>query len=71
VLKNKPGILVDTSGDVVVVDAATWKVRYTPDTSDFNADNSPYYARFIVTDGSGNQVPIPRRSSGLWTKSFF
>lgn len=55
--------VVDTSGDVTVVDAATGSVRYTPDPADLTPGQ--YRAHWKVTDG-GKVVFYPNGRGDLW-----
>lgn len=66
ILKNKTGTLIDTTGDVSVVDAALWKVKYTPDAVDFSASGSPYTAKWKVTDAGSQVVFFPSGVADVW-----
>ena len=58
-MKNRTGASIDTSGDVVVTDAANGVVSYNPDAADFASAGSPYSVRFKVTDGTGKDRYYP------------
>ncbi len=64
VLKDLDGNTVDTSGDVSIVDATNWQVRYTPDASDLVVGR--YHGRFKVTDGSGGIAYFPSDEWDVW-----
>jgi len=49
IIKDANGIVVDVTGDSAIVDAATWKVRYTPDAADFTVGT--YTIRWQITQG--------------------
>lgn len=56
------GNVIDFSGDVSILDAATWKVRVSPDASDFATEGN-YRGRFRVTDDLGKTAFFP---DGVW-----
>lgn len=66
VLRRLDGALVDTAGDVEVVDAATGKIRYNPDEADFVAAQGPYVGRWRVVDGAGKIGFWPNREIDQW-----
>jgi len=66
ILKDKDGTSVDTAGDVSILDAATGKVRYLGDPTDLVAANSPFRARWQVTDGAGRVVYFPSGPPDVW-----
>lgn len=53
------GALVDTSGDVRIIDPLLWKVGYRPDAADMIESKSPYTAHFLVTQG-GDTFAFPK-----------
>jgi len=59
VSKDKKRNAVTLTSDVSILDATDGKVRMTPDTGDFEAENSPYSLRFKVVDGSTGIVFYP------------
>lgn len=53
---------VDTIGDVRVDPdqvANPGHVYFQPDAEDFDANKSPYWARFEITDGQGGKAYVP------------
>lgn len=66
-LRDRNGGLVDVTGKVAWIDAATGTVRYSPAADDLKAHRSPYNARFRVTDGSGKDVFFPNTGADEWT----
>lgn len=50
ILRDKDGNLIDLGGTVSWADEAESTARYAPASDDFDADLSPYYARWKVTD---------------------
>ena len=48
--RNRLKQAVDLSSDVTVLSATDGTVRLTPDTGDFDAENSPYELRFKAVD---------------------
>lgn len=52
VLYDRNGTLKTSMGTATVVDAATRKVKFTPDSGKLVASESPYSQRWKVTDGS-------------------
>lgn len=57
--RNRLNTLVDLSSDVTVVTATEGKVRMTPDTGDFQSEDSPYELRFKVVDAGLAVVFFP------------
>lgn len=64
VLTGRDGVAVTTTGNVTIIDAAAGKVRYSPDAADLDADQSPYRARYKVTDVLGKIVYFPSGVGG-------
>lgn len=53
---NRINAMSDLDGDIAVTSASSGYIRLTPDTADFNVENSPYELRFGVannTSGAG------------------
>jgi hypothetical protein len=61
-LRGADGVLVDTSGKVSWFDQSTSKAQFARATDDLVASNSPYRARWIVTDTDGMH-PYPSTSA--------
>jgi hypothetical protein len=57
--RNRLNALVDLSSDVTVITATDGKVRMTPDTGDFQSEDSPYELRFKVVDAGLAVVFFP------------
>lgn len=57
VLKDELGNTIDTTGDVSIVDAAGWVVRYSPDPADLQPGT--YQMRVKVTDSGGKVSYFP------------
>lgn len=66
VLRTRLGSPVTPGGTVSLLASSTGGVRYTPSSSDFLAANSPYRARFKVTDGAGRIVYFPNGEPQTW-----
>jgi hypothetical protein len=66
ILHNKYGVEIDTAADVAVTDINLWKVSYTPDVADLNAEGSPYSAHWKVTSG-GQDIYFPSGAADVWT----
>ena len=58
-ITGKDGTIVDVTGDIGWVTAASGTVYYDPDATDFDADLSPYTIHFVIQDGSGKQLSVP------------
>ena len=66
ILTGRDGVVVDTVGDVSVTGVLTGEVRYSPDSTDVPAANTPYTARWAVTDGAGKVVFFPSGAADRW-----
>jgi hypothetical protein len=53
------GTVVTTAGDFGWADQAAGVVYYDPDANDFDAGNSPYAVRVLLTDGGGKTRHYP------------
>lgn len=67
VLRTRNGMSVPTTGKVAWLAQASGTVRYQPALADLKADQSPYEARFKVTDGSSKDVYFPNGQADAWT----
>lgn len=65
-LKTSGGDIIDTSGDLALLDAPAGKVRFSPDPADLVATASPLVSRFKVTDGLGKVVFFPSGEPDDW-----
>lgn len=65
VLRRQDGTIVDTTGDVEILQAATGKVRYNPGAADFSSAGT-YVGRFRVVDGAGKIGFWPNRGIDQW-----
>lgn len=65
-LRDRVGASVPYAGKVNWLVASAGTVRYTPAATDLRAVNSPYGARFLVTDGSGNIGSYPNGEADKW-----
>ncbi len=59
ILQKTGGTLVDTTGDIAIIDAANGKVRYSPGTGDLLEADSPLRSRFKVIDAATKVVYFP------------
>ena len=59
------GNQINFAGNVSIVDAARWKIRVSPDASDFAAPGN-FRGRFRVTDGLGKIVFYPNGAWDIW-----
>lgn len=66
VLKDRTGTTVTTTGDAIVVTAASGLVKYTPDNTDLVASATPHTARFKVTYGDGSIRYFPQGPAMRW-----
>jgi hypothetical protein len=66
ILRDKFGVDIETVADVAVSDANLWKVTYTPDVVDLNAERSPYSAHWKITSG-GQDIYFPSGAADMWT----
>lgn len=64
ILKDADGNQLETTGDVAVLSASAWTVRYSPDAADLPAGS--YRARFKVTDSNGKVVFFPNKAWDDW-----
>lgn len=64
ILKKADGTQMDTTGDVAIQDATTWRVRYTPDTGDLVAGT--YRGRFKRTSVAGKVSYFPSKAWDDW-----
>lgn len=64
-LKTKAGSLVTLSGTVTIPTPTSGVVRYAPGAGDLLAANSPYAARFRITDAGGKIRFFPEGGPGM------
>jgi hypothetical protein len=65
-LRDRNGGVVPTSGAVDWEVEADGTVTFEPDAGDLRVINSPYEARWIVTDGNGNWAAYPNGEAERW-----
>jgi hypothetical protein len=65
-LRDRAGLVINTTGNVSVVDAPTGKVRYSADSGDLVAANGPYRARWKVVDGASKVSYFPSGEHDVW-----
>jgi hypothetical protein len=58
-LTAQDGTAIDTTGDTSITDATDGEVRYLPDPTDLDSDDSPILMRWKVTDDLGRVVYHP------------
>ena len=66
ILTGRDGTVVDTTNDVSITGVTTGEVRYSPDSTDVPAANTPYTARWAVTDAAGKVVFFPSGAADRW-----
>lgn len=66
ILRDRVGALVNVTGEVNWLVAANGTVRYQPAVTDLKADNSPYSARFKVTDSNSDDAYYPNGEPDKW-----
>lgn len=66
VVHDRNGSLVPTSGTASFRTAASGTVRYEPVATDFRAANSPYTARWKVTDTNSDDAFYPNGEPEKW-----
>jgi uncharacterized phiE125 gp8 family phage protein len=67
ILQKADGSLIDTTGDVTVPDPVNGLARYTPDSTDLLAADTPHVARWKVVDGGGAVIFFPNEQGEVWT----
>jgi hypothetical protein len=65
-LRDRSGGVVPTSGAVAWDVEEDGTVTYEPAASDLRTVNSPYEARWIVTDGNGDWKAYPNGEAERW-----
>ncbi len=66
-LSDKSGNTISSPGTVLIIDSAEGKVQLTPSgTTVFVSANSPYTARWKITDASGKISYVPTGSRDIW-----
>lgn len=65
-LRDRAGAVVNVTGTVAWLVAASGTVRYSPNAEDLKAERSPYEARFLVTDGNNDVAPYPNGEADKW-----
>jgi len=65
-LQKKDGTYVSTAGKVAWVDATIAKVQYSPADGDLLAADSPYTARFALTDSNAKVSFHPNEAADVW-----
>lgn len=66
-LNDRLGNTVFNPGTVSIVDSANGKIKFTPsNASVFNPAFGPYYARWVLTDGSGLVGYVPTTVRDVW-----
>lgn len=69
ILRRPEGERVATSGDVALLACSTstaYNCTYTPGDRDLTESQTPYLARFKVTDGAGRVQYFPHGTADLW-----
>jgi len=66
VLRDRQGGVVPVAGKVNWLVAASGTVRYEPAAEDLKAANSPYAARFKVTDTNSDDAFYPNGEADVW-----
>jgi hypothetical protein len=66
ILRDRAGGLVPFAGKVAWLVAASGTVRYSPAITDLKAAQSPYQARFKVTDGNSDDAYYPNAEADVW-----
>ena len=66
ILQTVNGTTVTLTGSVTVPAPSTGSVRFSPGAADLVAANSPYAARWKVTDGAGKIVYFPNGRADVW-----
>ena len=64
IIKNQAGTQLAFTGDVTIQNAATWRVRLSPDAGDFVA--GIYRGRVKVTDDDGKIAYFPSAKYDVW-----
>ena len=64
ILKDEDGNAVNFTGDVSIQDAANWRVRIAPDSTDFVT--GVYRGRIKVTDSSSKIAYFPSARWDIW-----
>lgn len=67
VLASRNGGIVPMAGKVAWLVQASGTVRVQPAAADLKADQSPYDARFKVTDSGGKVTFYPNGPPDVWT----
>lgn len=66
-LSDRSGTTIASPGTVSITDEAEGKVQLTPtDANVFLASNSPYTARWKITDASGKISYVPTGPRDIW-----
>jgi len=66
VLRDRQGGVVPIAGKVNWLVAASGTVRYEPAAEDLKAAQSPYEARFSVTDSNSDVAFYPNANADVW-----
>lgn len=65
---NRLGTAIDTAGMLAVTDAANGIITFTPGSATLLVPaNSPYHARFVLTDATGGISYVPDGLRDSWT----
>jgi hypothetical protein len=69
-LQDRSGNVIDTDGDVTIIDATSWRVRFKPDGADIpsppsNKPHMDFRMRMKVSDPAGDEAFFP---SGKWDR---
>lgn len=65
-VRDRAQALVNPTGKIAWLVAASGTVRYSPAVDDLKAERSPYRVRFTVTDGSGLVSFYPDAEAIQW-----
>lgn len=65
ILKDSSGNQLDLTGNVTIQDSSLWRVRLTPDASDFAVEGI-YRGRIKVTDANGRIAYFPNGIPDTW-----
>ena len=66
VVRDRTGATVPMTGKVDWEVVAAGSATYEPEATDLRAANSPYAARWIVTDGQGDWAAYPNGEAERW-----
>ncbi len=65
IIKNADGVQIPLTGNVTIQDAANWRVRVNPDSTDFSTPGI-YRGRIKVTDSGSKVAYFPNSTWDVW-----